>query len=323
MATTRIALLAVAKKRAEYIISQAPPGWDVTFVDNRMSVEEKIPLCKDANAIIVFPTDVSVDLLKHCPNVKLIQALSAGYDRLDMEAIGEMGIPVANNGGANSIAVSEHTIGLMISVGKRLMTQWDTATHQKKWRDSLEPLELSEITDKTVGIIGLGRIGKNVAKRLLGFDTRTIYYDTVEMPEDVQKDLKAEPVSLDYLLRESDIVTLHVPLSRQTRAMISDHELEIMKPTALLINACRGPVVDEKALYRALTTGQISAAGLDVLEKEPTPEDNPLFGLDNVVITPHMAGSSEETNERAAAFAYANIGRALASETLESLVFPE
>jgi len=96
-----------------------------------------------------------------------------------------------------------------------------------------------------------------------------------------------------------------------------------MKPSALLINACRGPVVDEKALYRALTSGQIFAAGLDVLEKEPTPEDNPLFGLDNVVITPHMAGSSEETNERASAFAYANIGRAIAGEELESLVFPE
>tara|TARA_B100000315_G_scaffold255096_1_gene297566 strand:- start:224 stop:1195 length:972 start_codon:yes stop_codon:yes gene_type:complete len=323
MATTKIALLAVAKKRAEYIISQAPPGWEVTFVDNNMSVEEKIPLCKDANAIIVFPTDVSVDLLKHCPNVKLIQALSAGYDRLDMEAIGEMGIPVANNGGANAIAVAEHTIGLMISVGKRLMTQWETAVHKKKWRDTLSALELSELTDKTVGIIGLGRIGKQVAKRLTGFDTRTIYYDVVDIPEDVQKDLKAEPVSLDYLLRESDIVTLHVPLSRQTRAMISDRELEVMKPTALLINACRGPVVDEQALFRALTAGQITAAGLDVLEKEPTPEDNPLFGLDNVVITPHMAGSSEETNERASTFAYENIGRALAGEELESLVFPE
>ncbi len=323
MATTKIAFLTTMKKRADYVIGLAPPGVEVTYVDNDMSDEEKLPLCRDADAIMVQPAVVSLDLLKHCPNVKLIQTLSAGYDRLDMEAIGEMGVPVANNGGGNSIAVAEHTIGLMISVGKRLMLQWNTAQNQRGWREGLQEVEQFEVTDKTVGIIGLGRIGKQVAKRLTGFDTRTIYYDTEEMPEDVQKDLKAEPVSLEYLLRESDIVTLHVPLSRQTRAMISDHELEIMKPTALLINACRGPVVDEQALHRALTSGQIAAAGLDVLEKEPTPEDNPLFALDNVVITPHMAGSSEETNERAATFAYANIRRAIAGETLESLVFPE
>ena len=133
----------------------------------------------------------------------------------------------------------------------------------------------------------------------------------------------AEPVELDELLRESDIVSLHVPLTRRTRGMISDCELALMKPTAYLINACRGPVVDEKALHRALVDGQIAGAGLDVLEQEPTPTDNPLFDLDNVLITPHMAGTSEETNQRAADFAYGNIARVLAGEPPESVVTPE
>jgi glyoxylate reductase/D-3-phosphoglycerate dehydrogenase len=230
---------------------------------------------------------------------------------------------VANNGGANAIAVSEHSIALMISIGRNLMLQWNSTTKQRQWRGALYQSDLSELTDKTVGIVGLGRIGKHVAKRLTGFDTHTIYYDIVDIPKDVQQELKAEPVSFDELLQTSDIVSMHVPLTRRTRGMMSDREFDMMKPTALLINACRGPVVDEAALYRALTEDKIAAAGLDVLEVEPTPTDNPLFELDNVVITPHMAGQSQETALRAAHFAYGNILRVLSGETAESLVTPE
>jgi phosphoglycerate dehydrogenase-like enzyme len=303
------------------MVGQAPAELEVTVVDPSLSDEEKAQLCKDADAII--SSDISTAVLRQCPNVKLIQTLSAGYDRLDLEAILEMGIPVANNGGANAIAVAEHSIALMINVGKRLMLQWDSTTNHRKWRADLYLMDLSELTDKTVGIVGLGRIGKHLAKRLTGFDTHTIYYDIEEIPQDVQKELKAEPVPFDDLLRESDIVSMHVPLTRRTRGMMSDREFGMMKNTAILINACRGPVVDEKALYRALQEGQIAAAGLDVLEAEPTPEENPLFDLDNVVITPHMAGQSQETNLRAASFAYGNIMRVLAGNQPESLVTPE
>jgi phosphoglycerate dehydrogenase-like enzyme len=321
MPKSKVVFFSVPGARAKFMVDQAPPDMEVVVVDPALTDEEKLPLCQDAEAII--SSDVSLDLLKQCPKVKLIQTVSAGYDRLNLEAIGEMGVLIANNGGANAIAVSEHTIGLMISLGKRMMNQWDTAVKQRRWRQDMERFEFFELTDKTVGIVGMGRIGKQVAKRLTGFDTRTIYYDVVEIPKEVQQELKAEPVSFDEVLRESDVVTLHVPLTRRTRGMISDRELEMMKPNAFLINACRGPVVDEKALYRALTQGHIAAAGVDVLEQEPTPEDNPLFELENVVITPHMAGNSEETNQRAADFAYGNIKRALTGEPVESLVYPE
>jgi len=321
MPRSKVAYFSGLGGRSEFMVGQAPAELEVTVVDPSLSDEEKAQLCKDADAII--SSDISTAVLRQCPNVKLIQTLSAGYDRLDLEAILEMGIPVANNGGANAIAVAEHSIALMINVGKRLMLQWDSTTNHRKWRADLYLMDLSELTDKTVGIVGLGRIGKHLAKRLTGFDTHTIYYDIEEIPQDVQKELKAEPVPLDDLLRESDVVSMHVPLTRRTRGMMSDREFGMMQNTAILINACRGPVVDEKALYRALQEGQIAAAGLDVLEAEPTPEENPLFDLDNVVITPHMAGQSQETNLRAASFAYGNIMRVLAGNQPESLVTPE
>jgi phosphoglycerate dehydrogenase-like enzyme len=318
MPDIKIAFVVAPTERANFMKSLAPPGLDVTLVDLDLSPSEQVELCRDADAII--SSHITVDVLKECPRVKLIQTLSAGFDRLDVTAIGEMGIPIANNGGANSIAVSEQTIALMIAVSKKTMLHWDMAVRQRRWRGDLGSLPMFEITNKTVGIVGLGRVGRQVARRLKGFDTRTIYCDVATIPMETQSELNAEPVSLAELLRESDIVTLHVPLNRQTRAMISHRELEAMKPTAYLINASRGPVVDEKALIQALRSGKIAGAGLDVLEEEPTPADNPLFEMDNVVITPHMAAASHETDLRASAFAYSNIKRILAGEPPQSLI---
>ena len=173
MPKSKVAYFSGIGGRAEFMIGQAPPDFEITLVDPGLSDDDKAQLCKDADAII--SSDRSTEVLKQCPDVKLIQTLSAGYDRLDLEAILEMGIPVANNGGANAIAVAEHSIALMINVGKRLMLQWDSTTKQRRWRGELYLEELSELTDKTVGIIGLGRIGKTVAKRPTGFDTHTIY----------------------------------------------------------------------------------------------------------------------------------------------------
>ena len=321
MPTWKVAYYSGVGGRPQIMLENAPDSLEVTVVDQTLPDEEKIELCRDADAII--SSDVTLNVLRQCPNVKIIQTLSAGYDRLDLESILEMGIPVANNGGANAISVSEQTIALMIGIGRNLMAQWDSTTRQRAWRSNLYQTDLTEITDKTVGIVGLGRIGRQVAKRLTGFDTRTVYYDIVDIPDDVRQEVKAEPVGFDELLQTSDFVSMHVPLTRRTRGMMSDREFDMMKPTAFFINLCRGPVVDEAALYRALTEGKIAGAGLDVLEVEPTPADNPLFDLDNVIITPHMAGQSQETALRAAHFAYGNILRVLNGNEAESLVTPE
>ena len=321
MPSWKIAYFTGVGARADVMLDNAPDNVEVTVVDRTLPAAEQIALCRDADAII--SSEVTTEVLRECPNVKLIQTLSAGYDRMDLETILEMGIPVANNGGANAISVSEQTLALMIGIGRNLMAQWDTTTRQRQWRGNLYQTDLTEVTDKTVGIVGLGRIGRQVAKRLTGFDTRTIYYDIEDIPEDVQQAVNAEPVGFDELLQTSDFVSMHVPLTRRTRGMMSDREFDLMKSTAFFINLCRGPVVDEAALYRALTEGKIAGAGLDVLEVEPTPTDNPLFDLDNVIITPHMAGQSQETALRAAHFAYGNILRVLNGAEAESLVTPE
>ena len=325
MATAKVAFMTMPnlKERADLIKSLAPSDLEVSWVDNSLTDQEKISLCKDADAVLMTLPDINANLLKHCPKVKILQTLSAGYDQLDVVGIAELGIPMANNGGANAIPVSEQTIALMISICKKMMVQWHNTVKGRRWRGDLTGLEMSEVTNKTVGIVGLGRIGKLVAQRLIGFDTETIYYDILEMPQELQQRLRARPVGFEELLRVSDIVTLHVPLNPVTRKLIGQRELEMMKPTAYLITTCRGPVVDQKALYQALKSKRIAGAGLDVLEEEPTPTDNPLLDLDNIVITPHMAGYSSETNVRAAEFGYANIKRALAGEPIESLITPD
>ena len=215
MPTWKVAYFTGVGARADVMLDNCPDNVEVTVVDRTLPAADQIELCRDADAII--SSEVTTEVLRECPNVKLIQTLSAGYDRMDLETILEMGIPVANNGGANAISVSEQTLGLMIGIGRNLMAQWDTTTKQRNWRGNLYQTDLTEITDKTVGIIGLGRIGRQVAKRLTGFDTRTIYYDIEDIPEDVRQAVKAEPVPFDELLETSDFVSIHVPLTRRTR----------------------------------------------------------------------------------------------------------
>ena len=225
-----------------------------------------------------------------CPKLKLVQLLSAGYDRVDIEAARRAGVPVCNNGGANSVAVSEHAMMLMLAVSRRL-----TWLHQNvvsgRWRgNDVANTRLYELHGRTLGIVGLGTIGKKTARLAQAFGMAVQYYDIARLTEDQADALGVRFRLLDELLRTSDLVTLHVPLTPRTRHMIGPAELGLMKPTAYLINTSRGPVVDEVALHRALADGVIAGAGLDVFDQEPPAADNPLFRLPNVVLTPHYAG---------------------------------
>ena len=158
MATWKVAFFTGVGARPATMLEQAPDEIEVAVVDRALSESEKIELCRDADALIT--SDVSTNLLKECPRVKLIQTLGAGYDRLDLDGILEMGIPVANNGGANAVSVSEQTIALMIGINRNLMAQWHSTTNRREWRSDLYQTDLTEVTDKTVGIVGLGRIGR-------------------------------------------------------------------------------------------------------------------------------------------------------------------
>ncbi len=234
------------------------------------------------------------EFFRSAPKLKLVQLLSAGYDHVDVEAARKAGVPVANNGGANAIAVAEHTILLMLAVLKRLVRLHNDVV-AGKWRAAeTRDARIYEVAGKTLGIVGLGNIGRKVARRAAAFDMRVRYYDIARLTEDQEDAVGVRFVLLEELLRTSDVVSLHVPLDDSTRHMLSDREFAMMKPTAILVNTCRGPVVDEAALHRALTSGQIAGAGLDVMVEEPPASQHPLFGLPNVTLTPHSAGPTWE-----------------------------
>ena len=303
----------------------APEGIEVGWVDSSKPLDDQAADLRDVQVALVAGADVSVEVARRAPNLKLVQTSSAGTNTLDKTALGEMGIRVANNGGGNAVAVAEHTIGLLISSLRKFQLQFD-AVKAGEWMSDIRAKWLSqanELAGKTVGIVGLGRIGIEVARRLQGWDCDLIYFDVFDPPPGVEEELNLTRASLDELLESSDIVSLHAPLTSQTQGMISDREFDLMKPTAVLINACRGPVVDEAALIRALQDGKIALAGLDVLEEEPTPMDNPLLKMDNVLVTPHMAGFSQQSVEKSRTFALYNAARVLRGEDPESVVLPD
>ncbi len=255
------------------------------------------------------------EFYRAAPRLKLIQLISAGYDRLDVEAARQARVPVANNGGANSVAVAEHTMMLMLAVYKRLTWMHDNVV-AGKWRvGDLGEQRIYELAGKTLGIVGLGTIGKKVARRAPAFDMRVQYYDIVRLSEDQEDALGVRFTLFPELLRTADVVTLHVPLNATTRNMMGAREFALMKDTAILINTCRGPVVDEAALYQALTTRQIAGAGLDVMAQEPPPADHPLFKVDNIIITPHIAGPTLENWPKAFRNAFDNVQRVAAGRS--------
>ena len=325
---TTVALLANLttaehKGRWELMQQLAPQGIETRLVNPTLSQGELIEALKGVDAIIPWLARVPVDLAKQCEDLKLVQLLTAGFDIVDVGGLKELGIKVANNGGSNAISVSEHAMSLMLSVYRRLMDSWEN-TRDGNWRDGIDQLPFrSEINGKTVGIVGFGNIGRQVARRLQGWDVELLYHDVVELMPGRDAELGAVATPLDRLLEQSDIVTAHVPLNRSTRGMFSDREFGLMKKTAVFINTCRGPVHDEAALIRALQSGEIAGAGLDVLEVEPTDPDNPLLSMENVVVTPHWAGGTSEGNERALRFAMSNFQRLADGRKLLSVVEPE
>jgi phosphoglycerate dehydrogenase-like enzyme len=324
MSTTVYILSRDDPRQLETFQQFAPEGTEIKWVNAAQPIEQQAAQLQEAAAVIVTPSVFPVDLALKCPKLRLVQTVSAGTNTLDVAALEELGIRVANNGGGNAVAVSEHTIALMVSVYRKLHLQFQ-AVKNRQWAGDIRTAWISqayELPGKTVGIVGLGRIGQRVARRLQGWECRLIYHDVVSFPPALERELHLTKVPLDDLLRTADIITLHVPLNRLTKAMISDREFGLMKPTTILINACRGPVVDEAALIRALQARKIMAAGLDVLEEEPTPANNPLLDMDNVLVTPHLAAFAQESYDKSRAFAVQNAARVARGEAPESVIEP-
>jgi phosphoglycerate dehydrogenase-like enzyme len=246
--------------------------------------------------------------------LRLAQLFSAGYNHVDLDAARRAGVLVCNNGGANSRAVAEQTIMLMLAVYRRLPWQHEM-TAGGRWRGNQTVPTFYEMQGKTLGIIGLGTIGKRVARIAIGgFDMNVQYADIVRLAEHDEDALRVRYRLLPELLATSDIVTLHVPLTKLTRNMISSRELGWMQPHAVLINCSRGPVIDFHALHEALTTGKIAGAGLDVFPQEPPSPSEPVLSLDNAVLTPHLAGASRETRVKQTRNAFDNVLRVSRAE---------
>jgi len=231
-------------------------------------------------------------VLESAPRLKVIGRHGVGVDNVDLEAATELGIQVVNTPHAVTEGVVEHTVGLMLDVAKRI-TYADRRLRAGDWEVRYR-LSGRELRGRTLGVIGFGRIGRRVAQTCFyGFGMQILYTDVVSAP-DLEQALGARRLALDDLLRTAEFITLHVPLLPETRHLLGEREFRLMRRDAILINCARGAVIDEKALYRALTEGWIAGAGIDVFEEEPTPADNPLLGLENLVATPHTATATEE-----------------------------
>jgi phosphoglycerate dehydrogenase-like enzyme len=291
---------------ADVAREMAPSGFELVIAPAR-SAEYKEAM-REAEYLVGF-VDMLVDeeLYGDAPNLKLVQLLSAGYDKADIAAARRGGVPIANNGGANSVAVSEHAILLMLAVSRQVVRQ-HTSVAAGRWRGNSTP-RVHELRNRTLGIVGLGTIGKKTARLAAAFGMELTYYDIARLTEDQEDALGVRFRLLRELLRTSDVVTIHTPLNDSTRHMIGEAELALMKPSAILVNTARGPVVDETALHNALTTGVIAGAGLDVFEQEPPQEDNPLFTLENVILTAHLAGPTFESNTARVRNAFDNVQR--------------
>jgi phosphoglycerate dehydrogenase-like enzyme len=292
----------------DVVVSHTPEGFETTVLDGSSPEDQQMDVVEDADFLLVYRASLSDRVLRAAGGLRLVQLMAAGYDSMNLELMRELEVPCANNGGANSWAVSDHAVLLMLSVYKRLVLA-DGATRGGRWNAPIDGRNTFEMADKLVGVLGIGNIGKQVARRVQGFDARVQYHDKYPLLEEQDRELGVCPVSLDELFRTSDIVSCHTPLTRETHHIVSAQRLASMKPTAVLINTSRGPVVDEAALVEALGRGAIAGAGLDVFEQEPVAPDNPLLTMENVIATPHVAGTTWDTWFRRAEFAYANMRR--------------
>lgn len=258
--------------------------------------EELMAKVSDCDVLVVrSATKVTADVIAAGRKLKIVARAGVGLDNIDVEAAKARNIKVVNAPEAPTIAVAELTIGLMLSFARKI-PRADVGTKQGRWEK--KELMGTELRDKTIGIIGTGHIGQAVGYRAKAFQMRLLFYDVVQNQEFAEQ-TGGKYVDLDTLLRESDYITLHVPLLPSTRQMIGKREFELMKPTAVLINTSRGKIVDEKALIEALEKGRIAGACLDVYENEPL-VDSPLFKLPNVVLTPHIGASTVEAQRDAA-----------------------
>ncbi|MDD4876718.1 MAG: 2-hydroxyacid dehydrogenase [Dehalococcoidales bacterium] len=318
MATGKVVILTrgMNPELLDAFMAEKPAGWQVSLVNPDNDDQKVAKELEDAQYLLPMYGPVMPKILQMAKQLKLIQTWGQGTDHLPVNWALRKGIAVANSGGANAIAVAEHTVLLILACLRKFIL-FNQSTRDGKFRPYIGRDSLNQLYDKTVGIVGFGSIGRWVAKLCYGFGANIIYSKRTFVPYVLRADFKARPVSLDELLSISDIVTLHIPALASNRELIGWNQLIKMKPSAYIINTSRGTIIDEVALLRALNEKKIAGAGLDVWNPEPPDPKNPLLQMPNVVATPHYAGSAIENRKWAYEAIWRNI--LLVSEGKEPL----
>ena len=318
--TVRVLYFAKAGEDFYDLIRQAmPDGFElVTFETG--SEEERLRLLADAEAVIVGGPPLKAHYIAAAPKLRVVLHQGVGYhDTVDTDALMKRQVRIALTPEGTSEGVSEHAIMMMLAAGRRLAFV-DAELRQGRWHSNTFRANARQLMGATIGIVGLGRIGREVARRIGVFGAKAIYTDLLEMPAALERELNVRRVSLDDLLAESDFVTLHVPLTDKTFHMIDAPQLARMRPGSILVNCARGPVVSEPALVAALESGHLGGAGLDVFEVEPPAHPTPFAAFPNVVMSPHHAPGTRDTMSLKFRQIFANARRFLAGERMENEV---
>jgi phosphoglycerate dehydrogenase-like enzyme len=288
---------------------------DVSVVPYQGTLKkELIEAVSNAHIIIGdYTNNIALDaeVIRAAKRCIFIQQPSTGFQHIDVDEATRAGIPVANVAGANTFAVAEHTIMLILACLKKLLLAHEKTKRGEWAQDEMPMYGVFELFEKTLGIIGMGRIGKEVAKRARPFSPHMVYYDVNRLPLQEEEELGVTYRPLDELVAESDVITLHLPLTPQTENMLSADRIARMKPNAVIINVSRGAIVDEAALAYALKEGRIQGAGLDVFTTEPISPENPMLDVPNAILTPHIAGATNESRVRIIDLTIDNVVRVL------------
>jgi glyoxylate reductase len=296
---------------------------DVNESDEQLSEYEIQDQAAIHDGLVTLLTDrIDRDVMGAGAQLKVVANVAVGYDNIDVAAATDLGVMITNTPGVLTETTVDFAWALLMAIARRVV-EGDSFLRAGKFNGwGIQMLMGGDIYGQTLGIVGMGRIGRGMARRASGFDMRILYYDEFRLPEDQERDLGLEYVDLDSLLSESDFVSLHTPLTPETRHVISSERLALMKPTAYLINTSRGACVYEEHLARALRDGQIAGAALDVFENEPQVHPD-LLDLSNVILTPHIASASVATRTRMATMAAENCLAVLAGREPPNIVNPE
>lgn len=318
MASHKIACLDVFAPAVQAEIrAVASPDFEIRFA-RTYDESEQLDLATNADFLLVGTAPVNAPMIAKLSRVRLIQKWGIGVDKIDLDAARRAGIPVAITSGANSAPVSELALGLMLAVYRRIAFA-DRKTREGTWLKAEMRSWCYQLDGKTIGLLGFGAIARMTAHRLSGFDVEILYHDLNRADPASERALRARPVSFDELLARSDILSIHTPLTPATRNLIGREAIGRMKDGAVVINTARGGIVDEAALHDALVCGKLRGAGLDALAVEPATADNPLFQLDQVVITPHAGGGVFDNVGNVARHAVGNMRKILSGENLAAL----